>query len=271
MKWSETAQEAMSKVPFFVRRKVRKKVEEEAAKSGAVIVTMEHVKSSREKFLNNMDDMVKGYELEVCFGSGECPNRATDSSILVTKLEEILESYNLRDLLKKRVNGPLKLHHNFRITIADCPNACSRPQIVDIGIIGASAPFIESNACSMCGECVKACRENALLADKQGRISAMDNERCVMCGQCAKVCPTRALAEDTSGYRILVGGKLGRHPRLGYELPGLYNLNDTLAIVRNCLDLYVREAANGERFGSILERKGFHVLLEEINLTKSRG
>ncbi len=270
MKWSDAAQEAIAKVPFFVRRKVKKKVEEEAVKSGASIVTMEHVKSSREKFLNNMDDMVKGYELEVCFGSGDCPNKAADSSLLFSKLEELLESYNLRDLLKERVKGPLKLHHNFRVTIADCPNACSRPQIVDIGIIGASLPSIDNQECSSCGECIGTCKENAISTDEQGRILSIEEDKCVKCGQCAKVCPTKAIFEDTTGYRILVGGKLGRRPRLGRELPGIFDLDNTLSIVKNCLDLYVAENVNGERFGSILERKGLYALLEEIIPSKRK-
>ena len=28
----------------------------------------------------------------------------------------------------------LKFHHEFRVTVADCPNSCSQPQIKDIGI-----------------------------------------------------------------------------------------------------------------------------------------
>ena len=56
MKWTEEAEQAISRVPFFVRRRVRKRVEEEAQQSGSQIVTIEHVRDCQKKFLKNMDE-----------------------------------------------------------------------------------------------------------------------------------------------------------------------------------------------------------------------
>ena len=43
MNWSSEAKEALSKVPFFVRKRVRKRVEEEVARSGDKEVAIKHV------------------------------------------------------------------------------------------------------------------------------------------------------------------------------------------------------------------------------------
>ena len=61
---------------------------------------------------------------------------------------KLLESENLKEFLKERVKGPLKLHHEFRVSVSDCPNACSRPQIVDLGLIGALRPGPGEGACT---------------------------------------------------------------------------------------------------------------------------
>jgi anaerobic sulfite reductase subunit C len=58
------------------------------------------------------------------------------------------------------------------------------------------------------------------------------------------------------GYRVLVGGKLGRHPRLAEEIPGIFSKDDALRVVEKCLDLYQERSVHGERLGEILERMG---------------
>ena len=140
MKWTGEAEGAVSKVPFFIRKRVKKRVEEEAERQGSSLVTLDHVKTCQQRFLKNMDAEVKGFQVEACFGPTGCPNAVVVSPDLVRKLEDYLESRKLRDFLKEKVQGPLKLHHEFRVSLSTCPNACSRPQIVDFGIIGALRP-----------------------------------------------------------------------------------------------------------------------------------
>ena len=72
---------------------------------------------------------VKGHRIETCFSNGKCPNRAIIADGLFQKMEQLMSEKGLKSFLKKRVEGPLKLHHEFRISISDCPNACSRPQM----------------------------------------------------------------------------------------------------------------------------------------------
>ncbi len=256
MKWSPDAEDALSRVPFFVRKRVRKRVEEEALRSGAREVRLEHVTICKKRFLNSMDDEVRGYQIESCFGPGGCPNRAADSGELLQSLETLLGGENLRAFLKERVGGPLKVHHEFRITVADCPNACSRPQIADIGIIGASLPGLSGEPCTMCGACTEACKEEALTLPDESETPVIDVDKCLACGQCIAVCPTGTLREDARGFRILLGGKLGRHPQLGWEIGGVHPAEDVVRIVKQCIDLYRGKCLHGERFGEVLNRIG---------------
>jgi anaerobic sulfite reductase subunit C len=261
VKWSKEANEALSKDPFFVRERVKKRVEEEAASLSANEVTLEHVRMCQKRFLNKMEEEVKGFQLETCFGPTGCPNRAVDSDGLPERLEKSLSKRNIKSFLKERVNGPLKMHHEFRISISDCPNACSRPQIVDIGLIGACRPEVSDEPCTQCGACVEACKENAVSIKDD--VPVVDDSKCLYCGQCARACPTGTLQEGTKGCRILVGGKLGRHPRLGTELPGIHELDQVPAIVDRCLNHYQNHCQKGERFGVILERTGLEDFFEK--------
>jgi anaerobic sulfite reductase subunit C len=251
--WTEEAKQAVSRVPFFVRKRVKKRVEEDAGRCGAKTVTLEHVHSCQQRFLKHMEDEVKGYQVETCFGPSGCPNRVIVCESLSAELEKTLSQRKLKVFLKERVEGPLKMHHEFRVSVSDCPNACSRPQIVDVGLIGACVPEISEQPCSECGACVDSCKENAVKLNDGKPL--LDASRCLSCGQCIQVCPTGTLRERKKGYRILIGGKLGRHPRLGEELPRIYDPNEALHALDRCLDLYQQRCQSGERFGDILERE----------------
>ncbi len=262
MKWSQEADEAISKIPFFVRKRVKKRVEEEAVRCGAEEVLVDHVRTCQRRFLNQMEEEVKGYQVETCFGPSGCPNRAVIFDDFLKKIEERLAGRNLKSFLKDRVKGPLKMHHEFRVSISDCPNACSRPQIVDLGLIGARSPKVSDTACNQCGACVEACGEGAISLRTRG--PEVDHARCLSCGQCLAVCPTGTLQEAVRGYRILVGGKLGRHPRLGRELSAIYGVEEALKVVDRCLDHYQKYCAGGERFGVVLERTGIEEILKKL-------
>lgn len=272
MKWDPTAEDAVAKVPFFIRKKVKRRVEEEARQTGVDIVTLGHVQACRQRFLTRMEEEVKGYEVETCFGANGCPNRATTNDNLAGRLENMLASRELKTFLKQRVKGPLKFHHEFRVSVSDCPNACSRPQIVDVGLIGARRPGVSpEQACSRCGVCVDVCREKALHLPPDGGAPVMDSDKCLACGQCLDVCPTGTLVEQERGYRVLVGGRLGRHPRLGTELEGLVPPERVPEVVAACVQAYMTNSRHGERLGDILERDGEDVILKAFPSKKSRA
>jgi anaerobic sulfite reductase subunit C len=253
MEWEKTAEQAIRKVPFFVRKKVRARVEKDAGAAGKTRVSLSDVEETRKRYLNKMDSEIKGYQLDACFGSGGCPNRIMNSE-LRDKIENLLKRENLLGFLRKTVTGGLKFHHEFRITVSDCPNACSQPQIKDIGIIGAETPCITDNKCIACMECVTVCKENAISVDETDTPPTIDFQLCVQCGQCIAGCPAGSIDTDRVGYRVMLGGKLGRHPRLAEELPEVYSETDVLKIIRQCLQYYKANSKNGERFAQLVAR-----------------
>ena len=62
----------------------------------------------------------------------------------------------------------------------------------------------------------------------------------------------RRSGANSEGYRIQLGGKLGRHPRLAMELPGIFSEDDVLRVIRDCIAFYKQRSARGERFADLL-------------------
>jgi len=207
---------------------------------------------------------LKGYKLETCFGVRGCPNRVTNSKELMNNIEKILQSKHLKDFLENKIKGPIRIHHQFSITLADCPNACSRPQIVDIGLIGTSYPEISDSRCKGCSNCVDTCEEEAISLLESPSFPVIDPERCLGCGQCVKNCPTKTIIKGETGYRILIGGKLGRHPQLGYELKGLFSEEQVLSIVEKTIDFYMINSKKGERLGEVLNTIGIEDFITRL-------
>ena len=87
MKWTKEAEESIKRVPFFIRKRVRSRVEKEAIAAGRNVVTLKEVKSTQARYLSNMESEIKGFRVETCFGSSGCPNRANETENLVERIE----------------------------------------------------------------------------------------------------------------------------------------------------------------------------------------
>jgi len=249
MKWTAAAEAAVKKVPFFVRKRVRARVEQEARQAGKHLVDLVDVRATQKRYLANMASEVKGYQLETCFGPNGCPHRANPSDRLARRIEAVLQGADLLSFLRTRVKGDLKFHHEFRVTLADCPNACSQPQIKDIGIIGACSPILTEQPCTLCGACMDECREGAI--ELQGTGPEIEAGDCLHCGKCAAVCDSATIGVGQKGFRVQLGGKLGRHPQLARELPGIFSEDEVVAVVQWCLDFYMQHSRSGERFAEL--------------------
>jgi dissimilatory sulfite reductase (desulfoviridin) alpha/beta subunit len=79
-----------------------------------------------------------------------------------------------------------------------------------------------------------------------------------------QVCPTGTIAQGRQGFRVQLGGKLGRHPQLAKELPGIYSEEKVVLIVKQCLQFYKKTSKNGERFGQILTPDVFDQIAERF-------
>jgi len=264
MKWTSEAEKAIKKVPFFVRKKVRLRVENEARDKGKNRITLDDVNATKDAYLSRMSSEVKGYQIDTCFGPEGCPNRANIGDHLMEKIDDIFRKEDLLSFLRESVNGDLKPHHEFRVTVADCPNACSQPQIKDIGIIGACIPEITDKECSLCNLCVDICREKAISIDDDRHKPAICLTLCLKCGQCMDVCPTGTIEKGKAGFRVQLGGKLGRHPRLARELPGIYADEQVIEIVNACIKFYKANSKHGERFSEIFKTADFEGLTSRV-------
>ena len=264
MRWSQEAEQAVKKVPFFVRKKVRTRVEKEAAGAGKKKVSLADVKRTQARFLANMSKEVKGVQMDTCFAGGGCPNRVLESASLMEQIERLFTEADVLTFLKKNVKGDLKFHHEFRVTLAECPNACSQPQIKDIGIIAAATPLLTDAACSTCEACIQACPDNCIVLPPSAERPLIDEAGCMHCGKCAVICPTGTSVDKQKGFRVLLGGKLGRHPQLARELPGIFNEREVLDVVEYCINFYKQHSNNGKRFAYIFQPSDFDALVERL-------
>jgi dissimilatory sulfite reductase (desulfoviridin) alpha/beta subunit len=264
MKWTPEAEDAIKNVPFFVRKKVRSRVEQEARQAGLATVDLATVTLAQQRFLSGQASEIRGFQLDVCFGPRGCPNRTLPVDDLQRRIAALLEQADLLSFLKRHVAGPLNFHHEFRVSLAECPNACSQPQIKDIGIIAACTPRVAAAECSHCGACAAACRAAAVSVFADRPQPVIDHDRCMACGQCLALCPSGTLAADQQGFRVQLGGKLGRHPRLGRELPGIFSADEVLAIVAACLKFYKQNSRNGRRFAELLDDAAFDRMVERF-------
>lgn len=197
-----------------------------------------------------MTDQLPAHTVKVCRGAAGCPHAVLGQDVSAD-LETVLRASGWPGFLA----GSTRLvrhHHQFRAAVASCPNGCSQPHIADFGLIAFARIGLEPEACSGCGHCVAVCAEKAVSLDHGIRL---DPSRCLGCAKCARVCPEKALRVDGTGYRVLLGGKLGRHPRLAHEL-GFFSLAESLEILGRVLDAYMQRHRPGLRLGELVEGMG---------------
>ena len=71
-----------------------------------------------------------------------------------------------------------------------------------------------------------------------------------------QVCEQSALVPVSTGYRVVVGGKLGRHPRLGRELAGVFAPEEALDVLAKALEFMMEHYRYGRNLGTIIEVVG---------------
>ncbi len=97
--------------------------------------------------------------------------------------------------MKKKRSWKLRFHHEFRISVSHCPNACSQPQIKDIGIIAATCPRAEDALCTGCRACVDICKEQAIALSEEP-FPLIDTGACLGCGLCIPSCPAGCIMPE---------------------------------------------------------------------------
>jgi anaerobic sulfite reductase subunit C len=175
-----------------------------------------------------------------CVGAPECRYANINTYELAEKLDEKFFDRIL----------PTKV----KISVTGCPNACAKPQLNDIGVMGVVKPSIVKEKCTGCGFCARACKDGAVqIVDG---VAVIDYSRCLYCGQCIKACPKEAGVSEKRGYTIFVGGNVGRHPRLATKIVDFADEQTIYRVVENTARLFKEEGAPGERLGHLIDRLG---------------
>jgi dissimilatory sulfite reductase (desulfoviridin) alpha/beta subunit len=172
-----------------------------------------------------------------------------------------IDTINLAKKIDQKLFGkemPVKM----RIAISGCPNACTSPMLNEIGIMGRILPLRTPGLCTGCGTCVEYCKEKAIIV-KRG-ISVLDPAKCVQCGVCIQSCPFDLLKAEHSHYLILVGGRRGRHPRIGRELLTLETEDQVIYVIEKIVNWVYRRAWSGRLLSEQLDDLQFEKFREDI-------
>ena len=196
-------------------------------------------------FGNNLRNVV------ACPGLYSCPNALVDTAALGLELDSAFADCD---------DFPAKV----KIAIAGCPNACSHPLINDIGVVGVSRVEIDLKRCSGCGSCVKACREDAIEL-REGK-AYINYDHCIDCGDCARDCGKYSALTQKTGYRVYIGGKMGRHPRLGEPIADLLTQGQALRLIESILVLFCDQGNPGERLADLVGRLTVEGLKKQLGL-----
>ena len=164
--------------------------------------------------------------ITACPGTERCKFANIDAVGIAQKIDA---KYFAKDMPSK-----------VRIAISACPNACTSETLNEIGITGLCTPVRQHGYCTGCGTCVQYCQEEALSV-REGRI-LMDDNTCMDCGTCVRSCVYGILESKPVSYRITIGGRRGRHPKVGMHLVTVNSEAAALTVIDQIIDWIYRFA-----------------------------
>ena len=152
----------------------------------------------------------------------------------------------------------VSLPHKFKIAVGGCPNNCVKPDLNDLGIVGARVPGYEQEKCKGCRKCQVALScpiHAAKMVD--GRL-VIDPKLCNSCGRCVGKCPFSCNDESTYGWKVYVGGRWGKRIAHGRVLGKIFtDKEELMSVVEKAILLFRDQGESGERFADTIERIGF--------------
>ncbi|MDH7570820.1 MAG: 4Fe-4S binding protein [Armatimonadota bacterium] len=186
----------------------------------------------------------RGRNVAACAGAERCAHAFLDARALGRALE----------MLFGGDESPVPV----KIAVAGCPNACTAPQVADIGFVGMVEPVLDRGRCTGCGACAAACDKKALTM-RRG-LPRRDPQRCDCCGACLAACPERALRAGRLGYTVYVGGKVGRYPQVGSVLARFVPEEEVPDLAGRILGVLREHGQPRERLFSLTRRLGIERL-----------
>ena len=244
-----------------VSEEVRNKEVEKRIAEGETDLRQQMAEDARDILAREIDL----FDVELCHAkSFRCRNQTVEVRELKKELEQKLRELKLTELIADLIPEGQRImtHDRLRVSVSACPNGCTAPESRVFGVAGVAKPMVTDAACSECFICVDICRRRAILM-RNGR-PEIDVTRCDWCGQCVKFCPDGVLAYENSGYRIWVGGSIGRFPQAGYVLFRMADKETMFRALEASIELIREESLGEESLTSIINRVGVVPILQKI-------
>ena len=155
-----------------------------------------------------------------------------------------------------------KLPHKFKIGVTGCMNNCLKAEENDLGIKGGTLTKWVAEKCTLCGICVRVCREDALTQTRDE--IQVDRSLCNHCGRCVKACPFKAW-QGRRGYILSFGGLFGNRIARGESpLPIIRDKKTLFRIADAALNFFQTHGKPRERFLFTIERIGWETFKKEM-------
>jgi anaerobic sulfite reductase subunit C len=183
-----------------------------------------------------------------CPGTERCKFANIDTISLAKKIDATLFGKEM----------PVKM----RIAMSGCPNGCTSPMLNEIGIIGRILPVRTPGLCTGCGSCVFYCKEKAIRI--RNGIAELNEEKCVSCGMCVNSCSFELIKPEHRHYLITVGGRRGRHPKIGRELLTVETEDQVIFVIDKIVNWVYRRAWSGRLLSEQLDELHFAKFRDEI-------
>ncbi|MEI6891346.1 MAG: hypothetical protein V5783_04155 [Pontiella sp.] len=157
----------------------------------------------------------------------------------------------------------MTMPYKVKMGVTGCPNNCGKAREADIGVMGVRIPRWESEGCIDCNICVEMCAPKAI-HEAHGQY-IRDAESCIGCSACTVRCPKDCWKTESVGYAVLMGGTLGKRPRLGTVVAHyLSSEEEVLALIDRGVEYFKKNGQKRERLGHMMDRMGTDKVMAEI-------
>ena len=159
----------------------------------------------------------------------------------------LYDTYALTDEIHNRFYKNyhnVSLPHKFKIAAGGCPNNCVKPNLNDLGIVGARRPIYNADLCRGCKKCkIETTCPIKITKVVDGKL-VLDETKCNNCGRCVTKCPFHCIDESEYGWKIYVGGRWGKNVAHGRMLSKFFTDKEDLmnTIEKNVSPIPMKES-----------------------------